>query len=243
MLQLDTFYAVSSAAENLPTLVRELVTFAHQIQDACEKPVLLKLSADIPVELAFDALSESSIGVSLLDSIRSGIPINPKTGRPAFRGVKAFGRCRAAGSVLYPLALLYTQRLGGILSNRLCSGGGIFTANDALGLLASGATCVQVASAVCVYGFDVLRQIVQGVEDAFSDVNGFPRTWLSRTSDTIVALGTVLRCAPENSLCGEALCLKTVMCGRETTECEGCGLCIDICPLQTAYFKETSHEN
>jgi len=237
LLQMDTFYAIPSNPDLLRHTIAQLAAFAVQAQQSCKKGILLKLSPDIPADTAYTALKGTNLGVSLLDSIRCGIPVNPTTGNPAFRGVSAPGRCRAAGKILYPLALLYTQRLGGIAAGRLCAGGGVFTIDDAVGLLASGATCIQIASAVCVYGFDIIGTLVSALHQRAELPLSAQPSWIPQATETTVLPGHVYSCHKE-APCGQPACIKTIMCDREDGECEACGLCIDVCPLGNAYFEE-----
>lgn len=243
MLQMDSFYASPATGVEAATVARELVSLARECQSITSCPVLLKIGTAIPAAVIAAELDNSGIGVSLLDSICVGVPFDSATGRPAFRGVQVPGRCRAAGRVLYPLALLYAQRLSAVAQGRICGGGGVFSANDAYGLLCSGATCVQVATAVCVYGYGIITGIVNGLQERPLPTAS-EMTWRHEAPvTTTVNLGTVVRCAQP---CHEdAPCLKTIMCerSREVNTCEGCGLCMDVCPSGLAHFEEETHEN
>jgi len=163
MLQLDTLYCFASDGQDATRTLRLLRIFAEEVQRDLACPVVLKLTPEVPVETAKAVLTGTPVGLVILDSLAVGLPVDPLSNSPAFRGVQSFGPCRAAGRILFPLVTLYAQELGAMFPGRLCAGGGIFSDRDAAWILNLGATCVQVATAICVFGFRRLSDIVSGL--------------------------------------------------------------------------------
>lgn len=249
MIQLDLLYSVGLADNAEGKSLNEIVSLAEEVRDSTGKPVMIKLSAKIPIDTVIRDLRGKDVAVSLLDSIQVGIPANvasEKTTFSEFYGVARHGRCLAAGKILYPLSLLYTQELSRNGIGPICAGGGVFRGQDAMGLLLSGASLIQIATAICIYGFDVISAIVSQLDEALKQENVFlhiskgdlfRRTIGYRETETIK--GVVERAAFEECKdCEERACEKTVMCGSKERVCEGCGLCIDVCPKKVAYFRE-----
>jgi hypothetical protein len=239
MLQLDTLYCFSVDAPDTMPILTELRSFGEKMQRDLGRPVVLKLTPEVPVATARAVLAGARVGVVLLDSMAVGLPLDPVAGHIAFRGVHSFGPCRAAGRILFPLAALYVQELAPIFPGRLCAGGGVFSAADAAGLLNLGATCVQVATAVCVFGFRRLSDIALGVDQSLAGLVMRQGVQTQTYGPHLVAsAGVVVHCESDSARCEEKICRSVVMCEGGRDECEGCGLCIDLCPTGFARFKE-----
>jgi dihydroorotate dehydrogenase len=244
MLQLDSFYALWTILSVTRTSLENLVQLAEYIQEKLSIPVMLKISPAFNVDIVAAVFHAAKIAICFLDSIRVGIPINVNERMSAFRGVAIHGPCFAAGRILFPLALLYTQQLTNILTNSICAGGGVFSGEDALTLLFSGATCVQIATAICVEGFQIIKKIVIDIESSidfkepkFDIACNTKSSILKSSSETRSIQGQVYRCIAGSSKCNNLACFNTVMCDRESEGCEGCGLCIDVCPKGIAKWK------
>jgi dihydroorotate dehydrogenase len=244
LIQLDLLYSFCLSAVNTESDFRRIVSLANEVQDITGRPVAVKLNAGIPTDNIITNLKGKKIGVTLLDSIKVGIPPCAKApGNSCFRGVTEHAQCLATGRILYPLALLYTQELRKHGVGPICSGGGVFTGDDAASLLLSGADVVQVATAICVYGFGVIENIISRLDELstcrsgwFNEKGGMFLESLGFSENKIergkVEPIDVSKCEE----CVERTCQKTVMCGSGTRACEGCGLCIDVCPKKNEHF-------
>lgn len=248
MIQMDLIYAIEFGKNLKEEPFKKIVNLAERIQAITKKTVMLKLSPNIALETVKKYLINKEIAVNLLDSIPVGIPIDINSkGFSHFRGVKRHGRCLAAGKILYPLSLLYTQELSKVGIGPICAGGGIFKGEDAVALLLSGAKIVQVATAVCIYGFSAITKIISSINDIsqqhgidFSSDVGIPRIENIGEKETEVIEGRVIyHSLEECAVCEEKPCKSTIMCGSRKKGCEGCGICIDVCPKGVTFFKKS----
>lgn len=241
IVQLDTIYSVGLGNSIDRTVFSDLVLMAENIQASIGAPVIIKLSPNIHVQIAAEILKDKKLGISLLDSLPVGIlPDIHSTNFSLFRGIQQHGKCLATGKMLFPLSLLYTQTLYRSRAGPICAGGGIFNCGDALGLLVSGARLVQIATSVCLYGFRVIYRISRDLEritDHYQNVDQLRIRFHSMIgNETRATYGKVIRGAAECRECDVLSCESAIMSGDRDKNCEGCGVCIDICPQGKARF-------
>lgn len=242
MIQLDLIYSTRQGEHIDEKSFSSIIEFAERIKKSTCKPVMVKLSTNISIETAVKHLKGKDIAVSLLDSIRVGVPLDVTSKNYSrFRGINKHGKCLAAGKILYPLSLLYTQELHKNNVGPICAGGGVFNGNDAAGLLLSGASIVQTATAVCIYGHSIISKIIYELHNMLSNLDDTPRYSVRDIigfAETEVVEGMIRQKDPKQcASCKEKACKKTIMCDSKNG-CEGCGLCIDICPNGNVYFEE-----
>jgi len=245
MVQLDSIYCIGLGKVIDDLQFANLVEISENIQSNLKKPVMLKISPNVHIQTAIKHLNGKNLAINLLDSIPVGVPVSFESpGFSSFRGVQKYGECLAAGKILYPLSLLYTQRLAKARIGPICAGGGIFNGVDAAGLLLSGASIIQIATAVCVHGFSAIQKIVNEIReisfqyglDFESDAGRLLIEGIGEI-DTQIIDGKVFHGIAECGACADPTCEKTLMCGDKEKGCEGCGICIDVCPKKIAFFK------
>lgn len=241
IVQLDTIYSVGLGNPIDRRVFSDLVSMAENIQNSIGKPVIIKISPNVHVQIAAEILKDRKLGVSLLDSLPVGIPPDiHSTNFSLFRGIQQHGKCLATGKMLFPLSLLYTQTLYRSRVGPVCAGGGIFSYNDALNLLVSGARLVQIATSVCLYGFNVIRRILNGLEEITDHYKNLDQLRIKFHSmvgnETRATYGKVIRRDAECGECDVLSCESAIMCGNGDEGCEGCGVCIDVCPQSKARF-------
>lgn len=241
IVQLDTIYSVGLGNPIDRMVFSDLVSMAENIQTSIGKPVIIKISPNIHVQIAAEILKDRKLGISLLDSLPVGIPPDShSTNFSLFRGIKQHGTCLATGKVLFPLSLLYTQILYRSRAGPICAGGGVFNYSDALNLLVSGAKLIQIATSVCLYGFNMIRRILNDLEKITDHYKNLDQLRIGFHSvignETKVTYGKVIRKDAECGECDVLSCESAIMCGDRDNGCEGCGVCIDICPQGKARF-------
>jgi len=241
MIQIDTFYCVGLGNYVDESTFNDLISMSEDIQEKIGKPVIIKITPNVHVQIAAKVLKNRKIGVSLLDSLPVGVPLDIYSSNYSiFRGVKQHGKCLAAGKILFPLSLFYTQTLYRSGVGHICAGGGIFNANNALSLLISGAKAVQIATVVCVYGFSIISKILTDLDRITNHYTNIDRLRADFHkligNETIAIDGRVVRKEVECRMCNDPLCENPIMCGDREKGCEGCGICIDVCPHRKARF-------
>ena len=244
-VQLDTIYSIGLSKDINKSVFNGIVNISEDIQQFLKKPILLKINPNDSVQMIMNCLKNKKIALSLLDSIPVGIPldINSKN-YIQFRGIKQAGDCLAAGKILFPLSLHYTQKLYRAGIGPICAGGGIFNANDAMALLISGAQTFQIATVICVYGFGVIQKILNDLDKITYKNKKY--TLIKKRQEfhkhigeyTIAIPGQVIRGKNNCGKCKQSPCERTIMCGNRQKDCEGCGICIDVCQQKKAKFKE-----
>jgi len=240
MLQIDTFYCAGLGNYIDRVMFNNLVSMAEDIQNSNGIPVIIKISPNIHVQVAAETLKKRDIGVSLLDSLPVGIPPDMLSKNySSFRGIRQHGKCLATGKILFPISLLYTQTLFRSEVGPICAGGGVFNSTDVLNLLISGASLVQIASSVCVNGFKIVSEILSDLNKVNQNIKleQIRNEFHKFIGDETVAIdGRVFHGRIECGECIDFLCESAVMCGDRDNKCEGCGVCIDICPQGKARF-------
>lgn len=241
MIQIDTFYCVGLGNYVDETTFSELVNMSEDIQNKIGVPVIIKITPNVHVHVVAKVLKNRKIGVSLLDSLPVGIPPDIYSSNYSiFRGVEQHGKCLAAGKILFPLSLLYTQTLYRYGIGPICAGGGVFNVKDALSLLISGATVIQIATAVCVFGFRIIPKILNDLDkltEHYKNIDRLRINFHRKIGDETIAIeGKIIRKRLECDVCDDPLCEYPIMCGDRERGCEGCGICIDVCPHKKTKF-------
>jgi len=92
-----------------------------------------------------------------------------------------------------------------------------------------------------VFGFRVISKILNDLDKITNHYKNIDRLRIDFHrvigNETIAIEGKVVRKRVECGQCNEPLCEYPIMCGnREKRGCEGCGICMDICPYGKAEF-------
>lgn len=152
------------SGESLTVIVRRLT--AHRATQALRKPILLKLSPD----LSFAQLDEA-LDVVEAEGLDGVVATNTTTSRdglctPSHR-VEAVGRGGLSGAPLTQRALDVVSYISRKTQGRLpiIGVGGIMTEQDALNMLAAGASLVQVYTGFIYNGPGVASRIAKRVRD------------------------------------------------------------------------------
>jgi len=245
MIQLDLFYFPQPicATENL----RDLISLLKYLSVNLSIPIIVKLNIEMPVHLMARLLRNLDIaGISYLDSVHVPPPIMVETGGSlAHQFVKKPSICSLFGSWQKPLTLQYTHILSELTRFPLCAGGGLMNSKDAIEVLMIGATLVQFATAILLYGYRKITEIVTGIEcflskSGYEDIGairGIAQQYMGLESETSFMNA---KAEVDPTLCTQCgKCLNLVFCDAIVRKegkiqvirgrCEGCSLCKYIC--------------
>ncbi len=232
-IHLDLFYLplgppLGAAADRLRSLFAAVVSEVHV-------PVAVKLNIHLDLVSVIRICEETGVrGLSYLDSARLGNPRSEHDPASYLLPGPPSEMCALAGEWLRPMTMAYTDRLQALTELELCAGGGLFDTHDALEALLRGAHAIQLCTALLVRGWDVVREIVEGLTSHLVRAEmGSPtelreEPGLARSSPIV---GRVQRVPGTCVECGR--CETQLMCRARagTAECEGCGFCEGLCPV------------
>jgi dihydropyrimidine dehydrogenase (NAD+) subunit PreA len=234
------------------------------VKEVARTPVLVKLTPNITdiTYVARAAKKANAEGVSLINTINSitGIDLDSFAPRPTVAGKSSHGGY--CGPAVKPIAL---NMLSAIANDPGCDGlgisgiGGISTWRDAAEFILLGATTVQVCTAVMHYGFRIVEDMIDGLNNyldqkGFASVNDLRGKSLDRVRDwKELDLNYIVRADINQEKCiGCGLCYTACNDGahqaigakRNETNgrtdvwvieeaCVGCNLCSLVCPVES----------
>jgi dihydroorotate dehydrogenase (NAD+) catalytic subunit len=141
-----------------PDLVREAVRSVKAVTD---KPVFVKLSPNVTdiVEIGLAAEGAGADGVVAINTV-SAMVVESKFGRPVLSALKG----GLSGKPIKTIALRCVYDLGSALSIPIIGCGGIYDWRDAVDMIMSGASAVQIGSAIRLRGLGVFKEVANGLE-------------------------------------------------------------------------------
>ncbi|AKL13186.1 TPA: NAD-dependent dihydropyrimidine dehydrogenase subunit PreA [Kluyvera intermedia] len=248
---------MGAAVGQVPEYIEMVTRWCKQY---CSLPVIVKLTPNI-TDIRYPARAAKAGGadaVSLINTINSVIGVDldqmlmsPHTGSQGSHG----GYC---GPAVKPIALNMVSEIGRDAQTRglpISGIGGIGTWRDAAEFIALGCGTVQVCTAAMVYGFQIVRDMISGLEN-YMDQKGF-RTiedfrsmalpsvtdWrylnLNHVDKAVIDQASCIKCGRCHLVCEDtshqAIAATT---GDERRfevreeDCVGCNLCASICPVE-----------
>jgi len=247
---------MGSAVGQVPEYIQMVTAWCKQY---CKLPVIVKLTPNI-TDIRYPARAARAGGadaVSLINTVSSimGVDLERMVMSPAVDGKGSHGGY--CGPAVKPIAL---NMVADIARDPQTAGlpisgiGGITTWRDAAEYIALGCGTVQVCTAAMVYGFKIVRDMVDGLAN-FMDEHGYRTVsaFQGRAIGSVTDWQNLNLNYTEKAVIDQALCIQ---CGRchvacEDTshqaitsmkdgvrhfevleaECVGCNLCTSVCPV------------
>jgi dihydropyrimidine dehydrogenase (NAD+) subunit PreA len=251
--------AVGQVPEYVEMVVRWCKTYSRL-------PVMPKLTPNVTNILAPARAAKQgrADAVSLVNTISSimGVDLDTMSPIPSVDGKGTHGGY--CGPAIKPVAL---RMVGEIARDPACQGmpisgiGGIATWRDAAEFMALGAANVQVCTAAMVYGFKIVEDMIDGLNN-WMDSKGYRRLgdFVGQAVPNFVDwqelnLSEVIKARIDQRLC--------IQCGRcyiacedtshqaiikqkngvryfevKDDECVGCNLCVNVCPVESCITME-----
>ncbi len=227
-------------SDHLRTIVSHVTEIVKQ---AVRIPVFTKMSPQMSDPLA-NALAFEKAGADgvVMFSRFPGIDIDTETEHPILHGGSGgHGGPWAIHYALYWISLTYP-----VLRIPISGCGGVISADDVVKYLLVGANTVQVASAVIVEGYGIIRKLRDGLE-AWMNRRGYAdlASFRGRAVPRIKKMQDVDRRKLVRALINPDLCNGCGICQRAciydaaigqnecfvvNDRCDGCGLCPHLCP-------------
>jgi dihydropyrimidine dehydrogenase (NAD+) subunit PreA len=228
------------------------------VKEVATIPVLVKLTPNVSDVryVARAAVKGGADGLSLINTINSvmGVDLDSLLVQPNVRGKSSHGGY--CGPAVKPIALNMVSEIGRDPETRgipLSGIGGISTWQDAAEFLLLGATGLQVCTAAMHYGYRIIEDLVDGLENymtdkgwtSLADFRGLALEQVSDWGDLDLNYKVVARIDPATcvrcNLChvacedGAHQCIAPAVNGTipvvDEIECVGCNLCSLVCPV------------
>lgn len=230
------------------------------VKDVASVPVLAKLTpnvTDIAV-IAKAAKDGGADGISAINTVLGFIGIDVGTLNPKLNvfGKSAFGGI--SGTAIKPIGLRCVAEISKSTKLPVSGIGGVSNWEDAVEYMLLGATTVQVCTAVMLKGFGIIGNLIEGLssfmrEKKYKKVSEF----IGLALDCVVSFGeldsnrkSIASISTEN--CSKCYsCVTTCSDGGfkaisivdeypvvDASKCDGCGLCVCVCPQGCIKMKE-----
>ena len=257
---------MGAAVGQVPEYIQMAAEWAKK---AASVPVIVKLTPNVtnilpPAKAALDGGADA---VSLINTINSimRVDYDSLTMYPATDGMGTHGGY--CGEAVKPIALTMVAEIARSAETRALpiSGiGGITDWRDAVDFLALGASNVQVCTAAMIYGFKIIDDLVDGLNNFLDDKQLPLEQLVGKAVPSVTDWQYLNLNYVEKARINQDLCIK---CGRchvvcEDTshqaithtvngerhfevidaECVGCNLCVSVCPVDSCITMEQLSE-
>lgn len=233
-------------------LVGEVVSW---VKGVAKIPVVVKLTPNV-TDIAFVAQAAKENGADALCAINTvsgliGVDLDTLEPLPNVGGLSAYGGC--SGPAIKPIALRCISQIAKATGLPVSGVGGLSTWQDAVEFMAVGSGTLQVCTAVMWNGFGIIENLTQGLgsylnEKGFNDLEALIGAALPNIVEySEMPLASRVRASINGECNGCLLCItacadggfqaitgskgEVVMIDGEL--CDGCGLCMMICPLDS----------
>ncbi|SCC08181.1 NAD-dependent dihydropyrimidine dehydrogenase subunit PreA [Kosakonia oryziphila] len=248
---------MGAAVGQVPEYIEMVTRWCKQY---CRLPVIVKLTPNI-TDIRYPARAAKAGGadaVSLINTINSvmGVDLDqmlmtPHTGDQGSHG----GYC---GPAVKPIALNMVAEIGRDTPTRglpISGIGGISTWHDAAEFIALGCGTVQVCTAVMVHGFQIVRDMISGLENYMDEKDfrmledfrgmalGSVTDWrylnLNHVEKAVIDQTSCIKCGRCHLVCEDTShqAISTNLMGERhfavrEEDCVGCNLCASVCPVE-----------
>jgi dihydropyrimidine dehydrogenase (NAD+) subunit PreA len=233
------------------------------VRENTNLPMMVKLNASLGKdELAHitrDAIEAGADAVSCSNTLRGLVGVDIETGIPLTCELNVDGVLRGmiggiSGPGIKPMVLRAVAEIRQITDLHVSAVGGITQWETAVEYMLLGANTVQIGTAVMLYGYRLIRQLVRGLTE-YMERKGYKRIndFVGKTSDQYIIpdfIGPVEKqprkiVIDENMCNGCGLCLlacEASSCGSEALtiedriakvdydRCKTCNTCYTVCP-------------
>jgi len=238
-------------------MVKDVVEW---VKDVASVPVLAKLTpnvTDIAV-IAKSAEEGGADGISAINTVLGFIGIDVDTLNPKLNvfGKSAFGGI--SGTAIKPIGLRCVAEIAKSTKLPISGIGGISDWKDAVEYMLLGATTVQVCTAVMLKGFGIVKNLIEGLS-SFMQEKGYEKVseFVGSALDSVVSFGELdpnRKCIASISTENCSKCYSCVTACSDggfnaisivdgypvvdESRCDGCGLCVCVCPQGCIETKE-----
>jgi len=251
---------MGAAVGQVPDLVEKTTRWVREAVG--DLPVFAKLTPNITdiVVPAEAALRGGADGVALINTVNSivSVDLDAMTPRPVVDGKGTHGGY--CGTAVKPIALNMVSAIARDAETRrlaISAIGGIGTWRDAAEFIALGASTVQVCTAVMLYGFRIVDDMIDGLsrfmdQKGYTSIDDFRGRALANTVDwnglnlnfdlkALIHEDHCIECGRCHIACedGAHQAIRVTAKadgGRRFTvdndECVGCNLCLHVCPVE-----------
>ncbi|MEK7450104.1 MAG: 4Fe-4S dicluster-binding protein, partial [Planctomycetota bacterium] len=219
---------------------------------AVKIPVVVKLTPNVTdiTAIASACVKAGADAISGINTVKSlgGIDLNKLEPLPSVNGYSTFGGYGGAG--IKPIALRCVAEIAQTVKVPVSASGGILTWGDAAEFILAGAGTLQVCSGIMLFGYQLIEDLTNGLQQymnrkKFASI----KNMVGLVQPKIVKFGQLklrqsyavinnMKCLPECRLCAiscqDAGFQAITMAGDKVciskSKCDGCGLCLAICP-------------
>jgi len=219
------------------------------VKDACpDIPLMPKMTPNVS-DIASVAKACEDAGadaITATNSVQALVGVDVETGVPL---LPAFGGY--SGPVVHPIMLRCVAQIAQAVKIPISGIGGISTWRHAVEMMMVGATTVQVGTAIIWQGYQIIGEIVKGVE-AFMERKGYksPHEFIGIALRHLTTTEEMAKRPPKVSEIDLDACIGCGVCARvcgydaieiqegnkpkvSIEKCDGCGLCAQFCPTST----------
>lgn len=214
------------------------------VSKAVQVPIIIKVTPQVTDLVQFSGMLKDAgaKAVTLTNRFIGFVP-DIETGKPMI-----YGKAGVGGPWTKPLTLRWINEVRKAFGDQLPITGtnGAYDWRDAVSFIMSGASIVQMCSAVMCYGYSWLEKQVDGL-DKFMDEKGY------KTIDDMLGIATdacieYSEMPAEKATVDEEMCVNCGMCLRacfseamqqgeekvfvKEENCVGCGGCYSVCPVK-----------
>jgi len=226
------------------------------VKEVAKIPVIVKLTPNV-TDIAVVAKAAKENGADALCAINSvsglvGVDLDTLSPLPSVGGLSAYGGC--SGPAIKPIALRCISQIAKSTGLPVSGVGGLSTWQDAVEFIAVGAHVLQLGTAVMWNGFGIIEKLTQGLgkyleEKGFTNIDELIGAALpSIVEHPEMPLNSRVKASIFNGKCnGCLLCVTACADGGfqaitgikgdvitiDGELCDGCGLCMMVCPLDT----------
>ncbi len=196
-----------------------LEAITRWVVECASVPVIVKLTPNVGdiTEPATAALNAGAHAVSLINTVKSimGVDLDRMVPLPVVgEGSSNGGYC---GPAVKPIALHLLGQVAHVFPRPISGIGGIGNWRDAAEFMALGSTSVQVCTAVMHYGYRIVEDMIEGLND-FLDEKGMGS-----------AMDLVRKAVPAYRDWGDLDLNYHVVANIDSDKCIGCQLCFVAC--------------